>query len=437
MELPGLASWLAIAALVGLAAAVAAWRRSRAALDEVARGLRRLSEGDLAAPLDAARGAAHPKAFEEFDRALSSLRRAQGDAQADLARERARLQILAERIPDALIMTNLRGEILFVNEAALPLLGGTPEEVRPGRGLLEPKDPSAWRLRVQEMLKAHTAGGFIETSSGDGPPTTHATLVTMFNDPGTGDFGVLLLLRDATAQRSLDAVKEEFFQAAAHDLRAPLFAVQGYLRLLQRSMTPDERQQGWFEAVDQSCEKLTALVKDALDSARIESGRMRIVESSFDPRALLRRAARLFVPLAEERGVAVETGADEGVPGAIEADERLLERLVQNLVSNAIKFTPRGGLVRAWLSASGADHWELVVSDTGLGIPEAQRSAVFEKYRQLENGLPKSGFGLGLNICAKIVKLHKGLIWVEPGVPSGSRFVVRLPLSQRVKEVVQ
>jgi histidine kinase len=87
-------------------------------------------------------------------------------------------------------------------------------------------------------------------------------------------------------------------------------------------------------------------------------------------------------------------------PPAFEADERLVERLIHNLVSNALKFTPRGGLVLVEASAAGPDRVEFIVTDTGSGIPEAQRAAVFEKFRQLDTDLPKSGFGLGLAICA-------------------------------------
>ena len=85
---------------------------------------------------------------------------------------------------------------------------------------------------------------------------------------------------------------------------------------------------------------------------------------------------------------------------------------------------------------AGPDRIEFVVTDTGPGIPEAQRAAVFEKFRQLDTDLPKSGFGLGLAICAKIIKLHKGEIWVQSAKTGGAQFVVRLPLVQIAKEVI-
>jgi signal transduction histidine kinase len=287
---------------------------------------------------------------------------------------------------------------------------------------------------IQGILKKHSSGQVFEIRGSDDAVSTYRTTVTMFNDAATGDFGVLIMLRDVTAESRLEALKEEFFQSAAHDLRAPLFAIQGYLRLLRKSMTPDERQTLYLESIDVSCEKLTLFVKDALDSARIENGHLRLAPSQVDARALARRTVTLFKPLADERGIALETRITADAPASFEADERLIERLLHNLVANALKFTPRGGRVTVQ-AASRGDHLELAVEDDGPGIPEGQRAAIFERFRQLDFAGPKSGFGLGLSICAKIVKLHRGVIWVEPGPVSGSRFVARLPLTQRAKEI--
>ncbi len=214
-------------------------------------------------------------------------------------------------------------------------------------------------------------------------------MVAMFNDAATGDFGVLIMLRDVTAERRLGrALKEEFFQSAAHDLRAPLFAIQGYLRLLRKSLTPDERQTVYLESIDQSCEKLTLFVKDALDSARIENGHLRIAPGPVDARALARRTVSLFQPLADERGIALEIRIAADAPSAFEADERLIERLLHNLVANALKFTPRGGRVTVQ-AASRGDHLEFAVEDDGPGIPADQRAAIFERFRQLDSAEPE------------------------------------------------
>lgn len=423
-------------ALASMAGSLLAWRWFVAPLRELERGLERWIAGDLSTPLDDARMGGWRRLAGQFSRAQGDLQHSLDEAKAELGRERTRLQTLIEKIPDALIMTNMRGDVQFLNAAAMPLLGAKPEDVRSGgRALFTPLQPERWRLEVQDILKNHTLGRFFERTAADEAVLTYRSFVTMFNDAASGDFGVLVTLRDVTAERRLDALKEEFFQSAAHDLRAPLFAVQGYLRLLRKSMTPDEKQASYFEAIEQSSEKLTLFVKDALDAARIENGHLRLAPAPVDVPALLRRVQRLFQPLADERGIGLEAVPVPGAPATFSADERLIERLLHNLVGNALKFTPRGGRV-ALRAAAWGDQLELSVEDDGPGIPESQRALVFEKFRQLEGGSPRSGFGLGLSICAKIVQLHRGVIWVEAGKIQGSRFVARLPLAQAAKEAV-
>jgi signal transduction histidine kinase len=423
-------------ALFSCVATVLAWRWFVSPLRELERGIERWTRGDLTTALDETHMAGWRRLSGQFAKAQRDLQQSLEEAREELGRERARMQTLIEKIPDALIMTNMRGEVAFFNASAMRILNAKPSDVRAGgKALFTPLQPELWRMPVQEILKKHSAGQTVEVRGADDVLSTYRTVVTMFSDVATGDFGVLLMLCDVTAERRLDALKEEFFQSAAHDLRAPLFAVQGYLRLLRKSLVPDEKQLSWLNAIDASAEKLTQFVKDALDSARIENGHLQLAPEPVDARALVRRTVKMFQPLADERGLSLETRIEADAPTAFEADERLVERLLHNLVGNALKFTQRGGHISVAIASRG-DQLEFAVEDDGPGIPDNQRAIIFERFRQLDSSAPKSGFGLGLSICAKIVKLHKGVIWVEPSRTRGSRFVVRLPLSQRPKEVV-
>lgn len=351
------------------------------------------------------------------------------EGKLDLLRERIKIETIFAHLPDGLVITNLRGQLLFVNPPAMRIFGIASSELKAlGRGLLEPVDPDKLRMPVQDILKNHTHSEVVELPAG-----VFRTTVTMFSAPGGGDFGVLLMLRDVTGERRLSALKEEFFQAVAHDLRAPLFAMQGYLRLLEKSVKPEGNLKGYFDAITQSCEKLTLLIQDTLDSARLETGQLTLTAASFEPVALLQRVARLFTPIAEEKGIKIELQLASGAPKAIAADERLLERVFTNLLSNALKFTPRGGRISLEMTAAGADQVEFTVSDTGPGIPADQRTRVFEKFTQGEDGRSKGGFGLGLNICHKIVALHRGTIWIESEPGLGSQFVFRIPTRSKME----
>ncbi len=362
-------------------------------------------------------------------------RRRERAALDDLAaRERAKLEAVVQNIPDGLVLTDLRGDVLFINDAAREILGAKRDL---GAGKPDPARSLEMRMRIQEVLKSRTQSEVLELGvPGRGPGTTgfFKTHVALFQTPGGEDLGVMLVLRDMTAERGLDALKEEFFQSVAHDLRAPLFAMQGYLRLLEKSIQPDRHQKGYFDAIAQSCEKLTLFIQDTLDSARIEAGQMKLGVVPVDPKVVVERAVSLFRPLAEEKGIRLETDFASDAPRAVDADERLLERVFYNLLSNALKFTPRGGRIVVEVGAAGPDHAEFSVADTGPGIPKNVRPQLFEKFRQ-GDGSGRLGFGLGLSICAKIVKLHGGTIWVESEPGLGAEFVFRLPLKQRAKSV--
>lgn len=362
--------------------------------------------------------------------AAAAFQRAVEEGKLDLLRERIKIETIFAHLPDGLVITNLRGQVLFVNPPAMRIFGLASSELKAlGRGLLEPLDSDKLRMPVQEILKNHTHSEVVELPAG-----VFRTTVTMFSAPGDGgDFGVLLMLRDVTGERRLSALKEEFFQAVAHDLRAPLFAMQGYLRLLEKAVKPEGNLKGYFDAITQSCEKLTLLIQDTLDSARLETGQLTLTAASVEPAALLQRMLRLFTPIAEEKGIKLELQSGVGAPKAIEADERLLERVFTNLIANALKFTPRGGRIALEMAAAGADQVEFAVSDTGPGIPADQRTRVFEKFTQGEDGRSKGGFGLGLNICHKIVALHRGTIWVESEPGLGSQFVFRIPTRAKME----
>ncbi|MBI4348586.1 MAG: HAMP domain-containing histidine kinase [Elusimicrobia bacterium] len=237
-------------------------------------------------------------------------------------------------------------------------------------------------------------------------------------------------LPDLATERELSLAKEEFFLSAAHDFRAPIFGIQGYLRLIEKSVDPEPRVKAYFEAVHQSCEKLTFFVQDILDSARLETGQLKLGVSAVAPRPLLERVQRLFGAMAAEKGIGLEVKVDAAVPDEVDADERLVERVFSNLVSNALTVVPKGG--RISLAARPTDgQVEFCVADTGPGIPEGKQAVVFEKYTQLGGGR-RGGVGLGLHICRKIVELHRGRMWLESVEGEGTRFFFTLPIRQIV-----
>ena len=341
---------------------------------------------------------------------------------------RQRLESVLANIPDSVVLCNMSGEVWHLNAAAVATLG------------LRGDDPIAsanapdFRAKIQRILKSRTTAETIELPGrqGGGRATTAFRVnVSLLRAPGEEDSGIMILLRDTTSEHSLDALKDDFFKAVADDLRAPLSAMQGYLNLLDKSLPPDRHQKGYLDAIMQSCGTLALLVQDRLDSARIESGEMKLAAIPVDPAGLVRRAVELFKPSADEKGVALSLQVGASLPPLVDLDDRLMERVLRHLLSNALRATPRCGAVTMSLASAGPREIDFAVCDEGPGLSAEQRVHVFEKFRPSGPPGPRPDFGLGLSLCRKIVVMHGGSIWVDSRPGKGSEFIVRIPIKQQ------
>jgi signal transduction histidine kinase len=192
-----------------------------------------------------------------------------------------------------------------------------------------------------------------------------------------------------------------------------------------KKMTLDEKATRYVEMARKASERLSDLIKNILDIAKFESGTMTLNTTRFSAGSLLTAVQEINRVPGENKGVAVEV--EPTAAGELAGDAPLLDRVLMNLVGNALKFTPSGGRITLGATAVGAEV-EFFVRDTGPGIPADKVHAVFEKFKQLDrDAAARSGYGLGLSICQKIVDVHGGRIWVESQEGQGSRFIFRVP----------
>ncbi|MDR3640303.1 MAG: HAMP domain-containing sensor histidine kinase, partial [Humidesulfovibrio sp.] len=212
--------------------------------------------------------------------------------------------------------------------------------------------------------------------------------------------------------RELDTLKSQFFANVSHELRTPLTLIMGPLarQLGRPDLNVTQRRE--LELMDRNARLLYRHVTDLLDVSRLEAARMTISYALVDLAELARIAASHFESLAHDRDITYSLHADAPVLAEVDSDKIL--RILVNLLSNAFKFTPPGGSITLALGQHGAEA-VLTVQDTGPGIPESMREAVFERFRQLEGGTERShgGTGLGLAIVKEFVQLHKGLVTVR------------------------
>ncbi len=243
-----------------------------------------------------------------------------------------------------------------------------------------------------------------------------------------------LLRREQEARavaESADRAKDEFLAVLSHELRTPLNAVYGWARMLRTGQIRDAEQvTRALEVIERNANAQVQLVDDLLDVSRVITGKMRLNVRSVDLRGVIEAALDAMRPAADAKGLRVHTLLDPRA-GPITGDPDRLQQVMWNLLSNAVKFTPRGGQVQIHLQRSNS-HVEIVVSDTGQGIPPSVRPMIFERFRQADSSStrPHSGLGLGLALVKHLVELHGGGIEAQSaGEGRGATFVVRLPLA--------
>ncbi len=247
----------------------------------------------------------------------------------------------------------------------------------------------------------------------------------------------VVVLRDVTEARQLDALQKEFLSVVTHELKTPLVAIEGFTKLLlaQRGGPLSEKQLGWVGTIRQQGQVLLHMVTNLLDATRLDAGSLPIAPVAVDPRTLFQEWTQTWRGVVDDRGlhfVATDDLGTEAGGALLRVDAFRLAQVIGNLVNNALKFTPPGGEIGLGARRVG-DEVVLVVHDTGRGIPPDAIPRLFDKFYQVEKGDTRvaGGAGLGLYIVKQLVVAQGGRIEVasEPG--HGSAFSLHFPIHPR------
>jgi len=257
--------------------------------------------------------------------------------------------------------------------------------------------------------------------------------VARLNEVEVGLHGRIVVLSDVTARREAERMKDEFSALVSHELRTPLTSIIGYLELLRDDADSDgddprARQRAQFlRVVDRNAKRLLRLVGDLLFVAQVEAGKLSLDERDVDLGAVARESVEAAAPRARDGGVEL-TLEEEDTP-LVRGDRDRLAQALDNLVSNAIKFTPAGGHVVVRLACE-YDRAVLEVTDTGIGISQADLEQLFQRFFRTQRATSAAipGVGLGLTIAQAIVHGHDGQISVQSRDGEGTTFRIELPL---------
>ncbi len=242
-------------------------------------------------------------------------------------------------------------------------------------------------------------------------------------------------LEKANAElRELDRLKSEFVSTVSHELRTPLNIIIGHAEILQDELFGplNDHQKRYVDNILNSARHLLELVENILDLSRIESGKLELDMQPFDVVQAVDEVRALLDPLAESKEIRVVVRIDPDLQQIV-ADRLRFKQILYNLMSNAVKFTPNGGRVDVTVERLPNEWVQIVVRDTGIGIPQEHLETIFERFRQLDSSFSREweGTGLGLALTREFVRLHGGKIEVQSQVGKGSTFTVLLPQRER------
>ena len=251
--------------------------------------------------------------------------------------------------------------------------------------------------------------------------------------------------------KELDRLKSNFLATVSHELRTPLTSIIGYSEMLVEGLAGDltKEQREFVQTIRDKGDQLLALIKGLLDLSKLESGTMSLRKNHVDVAALIKDVVSTLAPTARKKEVELTFEVEKGLPG-IWADAERLRQVLLNLTENAIKFTPVSGSVRLSARITGMDAnssgdtggmvllgarrtgVEMRVIDSGIGIPETERSRVFDAFYQVDSSSTREagGTGLGLSIVKRLVDGHDGSVRIEANQPRGTVFVVTIPVKR-------
>lgn len=266
--------------------------------------------------------------------------------------------------------------------------------------------------------------------------------------PGKG--GTVWIAEDVSAQRALiqalarardeaeaaNRAKSAFLANTSHEIRTPLNALLNLTQLARRADLDDAQRRHYLDLIADSAEALAPVISDILDLSKIEAGKLSVEQVGFDLHQLLQTLQRGYAKLAEGYGLTLTLDIAADVPQAVSGDPTRVRQILQNYVSNALKFTPRGGRVRLAArrpeGAAAASHVLFEVHDSGPGIDPAVQARLFAPFMQADQSTTRryGGTGLGLSICRELARLMGGEVGVDSQPGHGSRFWVELPLAR-------
>ena len=352
----------------------------------------------------------------------------------ELAREKSHMRTVISCMADGVLVVNKEGKLVLWNTAAVKTLQLKDAE-SPGKSLNHYIENETIKTLFEEVLNSDDKEFSMisrEFQVDDQEAIFMANVAPVRDETGEV-LGAVNIFRDITKLKEIDRIKSQFVSMVAHELKAPLAAIEGWLELVITGEVGSDAEQcqKYLIRAKERAHTLLALVNDLLEINRMEAGKIAMKMEPVALSDIVQNIANFFKPEAEKRKISIEIKMPENLP-SIQADVRDMEKLFTNFINNAIKYNVENGSVIVEGSAD-QEFVAIRVTDSGVGISEENLSYIFEDFFRVEDEKSKTvpGTGLGLTIAKKIADSHLGHIEVESRLGKGSTFSVYFPRKRK------
>lgn len=344
--------------------------------------------------------------------------------------EKKQTEAIIHSIAEGLVVIDSSGRVIMMNPSAERLLGISKEE-KIGKPLLENLKDEQLISLVKSTPESREKEIELLSSKEDTKKIIKASTAVIENEDGK-TVGIVSVLSDITKQKELDELKSKFISNMTHELRTPLVAMDKAILLLLSSKQ-DEFKEDTKELlfiIQRNLKRLTELINDILDFSKFEAKTVKLKKELVSIEDIIDEVIKTFKSWADAKSINIVKICQENLP-KVSLDPLRITQVFNNLINNALKFTPNGGTITIEAKLNPEKKLlEVSIKDTGCGIPKEELTKIFDKFYQISSTSSEvSGSGLGLSIVKEIVNLHGGNIWAESqGLGKGAKFIFTLPL---------
>lgn len=351
---------------------------------------------------------------------------------ASLSSERNKFESVIMSIADGVIVLDKEGIIRIINPAAKRFLNRSKDE------LIDQKYASVWNEKANEpviaylnSLNSSTVQNVSEYANFEINKENKILklIITSLHDSNNEMIGAVIVIQDRTKEAEIESIKQEFISNVSHELRTPITSIKCYVDTLcsHSEQIDSKTKEEFLSIVNEETDRLSHLVNDILELSRLESPNTKIQMMLQDVYPAIEYALRSVIVLAEKKSIKLIKDIEENLP-ELNINQESIERILINLISNAIKYTPGNGMVKLVVNKEG-ENISFKIIDNGIGIDEEDLSLIFERFYRVENKVHTiKGTGLGLTIVKKSIEQHGGKISVRSNIGEGSIFEFVLPI---------